>query len=296
MIEIGYSQRLLASRRAPPGVYLTSGESEVLLPNRHVPASLELGTELEVFVYTDSSDRPVATTQKPHAQVGEFAALRVVDLSPHGAFMDWGLDKDLFVPFAEQEPRMQRGELHVVAVCLDEQTQRVIGSSRLARFFDEEPPEFPPDRAVELIVYRQSELGAHVVVDQRYRGLIHRVSGMPSLAVGERVTGYVRQRRPDGKLDISLEPEGALRRDLHVDRLTRAIHAAGGELALHDNSSPEEVAAALQMSKKAFKRAAGILYKQRLIALTPGGLKWLTGETRSPRGVSPDVEDVRSRK
>ena len=292
MIEIGYSQRLLASRRAPPGVYMTSGESEVLLPNRHVPASLELGTELEVFVYTDSSDRPVATTQKPHAEVGHFAALRVVDLSPHGVFMDWGLDKDLFVPFAEQEQRMQRGEVHVVAVCLDEQTQRVIGSSRLTRFFDAEPPEFPADRAVDLIVYRQSELGAHVVVEQLYGGLIHRVGGLPPLGVGERATGYVRQRRPDGKLDISLEPEGALRRDLHVDRLTRAIHAAGGELALHDNSTPEEVAAALQMSKKAFKRAAGILYKQRLIALTPAGLKWLTRDTGSPRAVSADAEGV----
>jgi predicted RNA-binding protein (virulence factor B family) len=274
MIEIGRYNRLLAERRAPPGVYLTHEGSEVLLPNRHVPASLELGTEIDVFVYTDSDDRPVATTQKPHAVVGEFAYLEVIDLSEHGAFLDWGLDKDLFVPFAEQESRMQRGERHVVAVCLDERTQRVMGTTRLTQFFETDVSGLEVRQAVELLVYRRTELGAQVVVDQRYAGLVYQSETFGDLEVGAHVTGYVQRVRSDGKLDISLKPQGSAGRGGDTQVLIRALEAAGGNLALHDNSSPEEIAQVLQMSKKAFKRAVGNLYRQRLVELSPAGITW----------------------
>ena len=281
MIEIGRYNRLTVARRAPPGAYLTLGESEVLLPNRHVPEGLELGTELEVFVYTDSDDRPIATTQKPNAVVGEFAYLKVVDVSTHGAFLDWGLDKDLFVPFAEQETRMQRGEQHVVAVCLDEHTQRVMATSRLAQFFEADTSALTPRQEVELLVYRSTELGALVVVDQCYSGLVYQNETFRKLTVGERLTGHVQRVRPDGKLDISLKPPGAKGRGGDTQALTRALEAAGGSLPLHDNSSPEEIAQALHMSKKAFKRAVGILYRQRLIEISPSGITW-TGKKHPP--------------
>jgi uncharacterized protein len=276
MIEIGRYNRLMATRRAPPGVYLTHEESEVLLPNRHIPESLELGTEIEVFVYTDSDDRPVATTQKPHAAVGEFAYLKVIDLSDHGAFMDWGLDKDLFVPFAEQEARMQLGEQYVVAVCLDERTQRVMGTSRLAQFFEADVSGVEVRQPVELIVYRCTELGAQVLVDQRYAGLVYQSETFAPLAVGARLTGYVQRVREDGKLDISLKPPGSAGRDGDTQALIQALEAAGGTLPLHDNSSPDEIARLLKMSKKAFKRAVGNLYRQRLVELSPAGIS-LTG-------------------
>jgi predicted RNA-binding protein (virulence factor B family) len=276
MIEIGKTNRLTAARRAPPGMYLARDGQEVLLPNRFVAEGLEIGAELDVFVYTDSSDRPVATTQKPAAEVGQFACLTVIDVSPHGAFLDWGLDKDLLLPLPEQEARLRKGERVVVAVCLDEHTQRVMASSRLGQFL--EPPTSPPapGAPVELLVYRQTELGAQVIVDDRHAGLVYASETFAPLTVGDRVTGYVRRLRDDGKLDISLRAPGAAGRDEDTRALLQALTASGGQLALHDDSAPEEISARLGMSKKAFKRAVGNLYRQRLVRLTPEGIQLTT--------------------
>lgn len=274
-IQIGRINRLTAARRAPPGVYLESEGREVLLPNRFVPQGLELGSELEVFVYTDSDDRPVATTQKPLATVGDFACLRVIDVSRHGAFLDWGLDKDLFVPLAEQESRLAKGDLVVVAVCLDEQTQRVMASSRLAQFFDPDPSELHVGAPVELLVYRCTELGAQVLVNDRHSGLVYRSDMFQPLTVGERRRGYVQRLRDDGKLDISLRAPGVAGRDDDTQTLERALDQSGGFLPLSDDSPPEVIARALGMSKKAFKRAAGNLYRQRRVHLSPQGIRWV---------------------
>jgi predicted RNA-binding protein (virulence factor B family) len=274
MIEIGKYNRLIAKRRAPPGVYLALGEQEILLPNRHVPASLQMGDELEVFVYTDSDDRPVATLLKPRATVGDFACLTVLDVGPAGAFLDWGLEKDLFVPFAEQEARMQVGEKHVVAVCLDENTQRVMGVSRISKYFDSDTSKLAPGEAVQLLVFRVSELGAQVIVNQAYAGLVYHNEAFRKLQVGDELTGFVQRIRPDGKLDISLKPQGPAGRGDDTRALIDALNAAGGSLDLHDGSTPEEIARVLKMSKKAFKRAVGILYRQRRIELTETGIRW----------------------
>lgn len=271
-IEVGRTQRLKAARRAPPGVYLERDGSEVLLPNRLVPEGLEVGGELDVFVYTDSSDRPVATTQRPLAEVGQFAFLRVVDVTRHGAFLDWGLDKDLFIPLAEQESRLARGDGAVVAVCLDQHTQRVMASSRLNQFFDSDLGALEVGAPVDLFVYRCTELGAMVIVDDRYSGLVYQSDQVTPLLVGERARGYVQRLRDDGKVDVSLRAPGAAGRANEAQLLLRALEANGGFLPLHDGSSPEEVARWLEMSKKAFKRAAGNLYRQRLVQLTPQGI------------------------
>lgn len=271
-IEIGKTNRMTVARRAPPGVYLEAGGREVLLPNRWVPEGIEPGAELDVFVYTDSDDRPVATTQKPHAEIGEFALLEVVDVTPHGAFLDWGLDKDLLVPIPEQDHRLKKGERVVVAVCLDEHTQRVMASSRLGQFLETSPGELAPGAEVGLLVYRVTDLGAQVIVDDRHAGLVYDSETFGELRVGDRVRGYVRRVRPDGKLDISLRAPGALGRGSETRTLLRALEQAGGFLPLHDDSPPEEISRLLGMSKKAFKRAAGILYRQRLVRLSPQGI------------------------
>jgi predicted RNA-binding protein (virulence factor B family) len=278
-IEMGRRNRLTAARRAPPGAYLTDGEREVLLPNRFVPENLVLGSELEVFVYTDSSDRPVATTQSPLAVVGDFACLTVIDVSDHGAFLDWGLDKDLFLPLPEQENRVRKGDLVVVAVCLDEHTQRVMASTRLGQFLDPDVSALAAGASVDLLVTRVTELGAMVIVNDRHAGLVYKSEMLTPLSVGERTSGYVQRVREDGKLDVSLRAPGAMGRDNDTRLLREALERSGGHLPVGDESTPEEIQRLLGMSKKAFKRAAGNLYRQRLVTLEPAKITWI-GRTR----------------
>jgi len=285
---------LTAARRAPPGMYLSHEGQEVLLPNRFVTETLAIGDEIDVFVYTDSDDRPVATTQTPLAQVGQFACLTVLDESPHGAFLDWGLDKDLLAPMPEQDSRLRKGERVVVAVCLDEHTQRVIASSRLAQFLEPPPSAPAPGTVVELLVHRVTELGAQVIVDDRHAGLVYASETYSPLSVGDRARGYVQRMREDGKLDISLKAPGAAGRDVDTRALLAALEANGGHLPLSDDSTPEEIAARLSMSKKAFKRASGNLYRQRLVRLAPDGIR-LSGSGSEADDGAPPAEAERAR-
>jgi predicted RNA-binding protein (virulence factor B family) len=274
MIEIGQLQQLRATRRAPPGVYLSDGDTEVLLPNRYVPEAMRLGDSLDVFVYTDSEDRPVATTQKPHVAVGGIACLTVVDVGPHGAFLDWGLDKDLFAPTSLQRLPMRKGERHVVAASLDERTGRVIATSRVERHTVPAPDDYAPDQSVALLVYHQSLLGAHVVVEGRYEGLVHASAVIGAAPrIGDELTGFVQRVRDDGKLDVSLKPPGRAAQEGDAQILLAALEAAGGSLPLHDKSPPEQIAAALSMSKKAFKKALGSLYRARLVNISEQGIR-----------------------
>jgi predicted RNA-binding protein (virulence factor B family) len=228
-----------------------------------------------VFVYTDSSDRPVATTQKPLAETGQFACLNVIDVSEHGAFLDWGLDKDLFLPLPEQENRVKKGDPVVVAVCLDEHTQRVMASTRLAQFLDADVSALAAGTGVDLLVYRLTELGAMVIVDDHHAGLIYKSELLTPLSIGARPRGYVQRVREDGKLDVSLRPPGPAGRDSDTRLLREALERNGGHLPVGDDSTPEEIQRLLGMSKKAFKRAAGNLYRQRLVTLAPDATTWI---------------------
>ncbi|NOY91430.1 MAG: GntR family transcriptional regulator [Deltaproteobacteria bacterium] len=272
-IPIGRYSTLEVMREAEAGVYLGRDGEELLLPNRVVPEGIELGQTLRVFVYKDSEDRPIATTKEPKAVVGDFALLEVVDLSPHGAFLDWGLDKDLFAPFKEQHRRLVLGERLVFAVSLDERTDRVIASSQLRTFFDYDVSEVQADDEVELLVYDHNELGALVVVDGRHTGLVYRGEASRELRVGDELSGYVKLVRPDNKLDIRLQRTGRDAIDDATQALLDALREAGGFLPLHDKSPPEEIRARLSLSKKAFKRALGGLYKARRVELRPDGVK-----------------------
>ncbi len=261
MIEIGSYNSLTVSRKTGAGYILSDGRDEVLLPTRLAPEDVAVGSPLSVFVYTDSEDRPIATTQTPRAKVGDFACLTVVDIGPHGAFLDWGLDKDLFVPAAEQHEKMVVGRSYVVAVYLDNRTSRVAAASKLGGFFDYEIGHLEEGKAVDLVVYSISERGAHVIVDDRFSGLVHPSELLSPVEMGERLSGFIAKVRDDNKLDIRLRRVGKQGKKDAASVVLSALEESGGTLPLGDKSPPERIAERLGLTKKVFKAAVGSLYK-----------------------------------
>ena len=273
MIEIGHYNTLKVAELVDFGAYLTDGHDQVLLPSKWVTNSLAEGDELEVFVYTDSEDRPIATLEQPKAQVGEFALLEVVDSTRYGAFVDWGLSKDLLVPFAEQEPRLSVGDWAVFYIDLNNQTNRPVASNRLNRHFDYNVEHINENVEVDLMVYGHNQAGSLVVVNGRHRGIIYHDQTFKHLSVGERVTGFVATVREDNRIDVTLTRRGHGGTLDAKEIILEKIKAAGGTLHLHDKSHPDEIKAMLQMSKKRFKAALGGLYKEGAIVFFDGGIK-----------------------
>lgn len=261
MLEIGKTNSLIVAKKTSAGFLLTDGTEEVLLPTRLAPDELEPGQKIEVFVYTDSEDRPIATTQKPLAEVGQFACLRVVAQTPHGAFLDWGLDKDLLLPFAEQHERLVIGQKYVVAVYLDNSTQRVAAASKLGSFLDYDVSGLEEDQPVVAVVYAKSDRGALVLVDDRYSGLVYPSELFSPVEIGQSLTGFIAKIRDDNKLDIRLRRVGTTGKRDAADVILSALEEAGGALPLGDKSTPEDITRELGISKKVFKAAIGGLYK-----------------------------------
>ena len=275
MILIGRRNRLKVLRAAPPGYYLDGGDSgEILLPGVYIPHGSGPGDLLDVFVYRESEDRLVSTTEQPRAMVGECAFLEVVSVNPRvGVFLDWGLPKDLLLPIREQKVGLKPHDHVVVAVYLDRKTNRIVASTRLNRHVDQIPPDYSPGQAVPLLITGESPLGVNAIVNHRHVGLLYHSDLAAPLEVGETLTGYIRSVRPDGKIDLGLEPSGRERVVLNTERILEALKAAGGSLPLHDNSSPDEIRAKLGLSKKAFKQTIGILFKARRIVIAPDGIR-----------------------
>jgi predicted RNA-binding protein (virulence factor B family) len=265
MLEIAKSASLEVLRRVPMGVILGSPEQEVLLPTRDVPAGTAPGDVLEVFLYTDSEDRPIATTATPLAKADEFACLRVVSVDRIGAFLDWGLPKDLLLPFRSQLQRVRPEQRVVVRVFCDRVSGRPVATAKIERFLVSPPADLREGQAVQLLVYEATDLGYKAVVDGRFGGLIHGASGL--LEIGSSPTGYVQRIRADGKVDLTLAPSGRAGLDAARETLLGALRGAGGRIELGDRSEPEEIRQTLGLSKKAFKRAAGALYRERLIRI-----------------------------
>jgi predicted RNA-binding protein (virulence factor B family) len=229
---------------------------------------------LEVFIYRDSEDRLVATTLKPLATVGDFAALKVREVHPRmGAFLDWGLRKDLLLPNAEQERRVQVGDTVVVYVFIDHQTERIIATTRLQGHIDHTPPPFKTGFEVSLLIASETLLGYNAIINNSRLGLLYRSELAISLEIGQRCEGFVRTIRPDGKIDLGLDPQGYQRVAPLADRILAALRSNKGSLPFSDSSSPEEIRAAFQTSKKAFKQALGNLYRQRLVELHESGIR-----------------------
>ena len=272
MIRIGEYNDLKAFKRVDFGVYLGDEEEWVLLPSKWVPDELALGESLRVFVYTDSKDRPIATTDVPVATIGEFASMEVVDMTKYGAFVDWGLDKDLFVPFRQQMGALKKGQRHIVYVSLDERTGRVIGSTDLGRCFEYDIADLHVGQEVTLLVFDFNDAGAQVVVEGRYRGIVYHDETFEALQIGQQINGWVKQLRDDNRIDVSVRRPG---HGSVVDAkvvILEALIAAGGSLSLHDKSSPEEIRETLKLSKRVFKKAVGGLYKDRRVRISETGI------------------------
>ncbi len=273
MVKIGKINRLKVVSESDTGVYLDGGsDGELLLPRAEVPEGCRVGDSLDVFVFVDAYNWKVATTHKPRAAVGEFALLRVVSVSSVGAFLDWGLPKDILVPFREQKNPMAVGQEYLVYVYLDEKTGRIAASSRLDRFLDREAPDFNEGAAVDLIIMGRSDLGYNAIINNRTRGMLYANEVFQSLSTGQRIGGFVKKIRPDGKVDVCLEKPGYGRIDDSARKILERLELEGGFMAVGDNSSPELIREVFGISKKTYKKAAGMLYKKRLITITDEGI------------------------
>lgn len=279
MLAIGEYHTLKIDRDTEPGLFLKDDDgNEVLLPNKYKPESFEIGDELEVFVYLDHEERPVATNLKPFVKLDEFGYLKCVEVSEIGAFMDWGLEKHLFVPFKEQAMKMREGERYLVFVYLDELTERLVGSSKVDAFLDNSQLTVEAFEEVDLIIANPTELGWNVIVNEIHKGLLYKDDVFQKLHVGDRLKGWVKKTRPDGKIDITLQRPGYRSIEPNAQELLNIMEIKGGFLGLTDKSSPKEIEREVQMSKKSFKRALGNLYKQRKVDIKDNGIYLKKGE------------------
>ncbi|TCS43919.1 CvfB family protein [Reinekea marinisedimentorum] len=270
MAQIGKFNTLEVVSKTEFGVYL-DGENldTVLLPKRQVPKDTEIGDWLNVFIYLDSEDRLIATTDKPLAEVGQCALLTVKEVTAFGAFLDWGLAKDLLVPFSEQRKPMEEGQKHVVYLFVDEHTQRITGSAKLSNFLREETNNYQPGDRVSLMIVNRTNIGYKAIVDDLYLGVIHNIDVLQPLRPGQKLAGYIKTVREDKKIDISIQLQGQEARDDIGSRILARLEENGGVLGLGDKSSPDEIYAAFQTSKGNFKKAVGGLLKQKKITLEP---------------------------
>ncbi|MGN6554004.1 MAG: CvfB family protein [Verrucomicrobiota bacterium] len=284
MAIIGKRNILSVVRASAPGLYLDGGQlGEILLPGRYIPPDLAPKDKLNVFVYRDSEDRLVATTETPHAVVGEFASLKVVSVNQNvGAFLDWGLAKDLLLPFREQEFPVRVGQRVVVCVCLDPKTERIVASTRLNRHLSRETPAYRNGQPVNLLIVRKTPLGYDAIVENAHRGLLYHDNLAAPLQVGQKLKGFVRTVRPNGKIDLSLDASGYQRVAPLTDQIVQALERNGGQLDFDDDSSPDAVRKTFGVSKKAFKQALGKLYKSRRIRFRNPGIELLENSTWSP--------------
>jgi predicted RNA-binding protein (virulence factor B family) len=296
MAILGKRNTLGIIRESTPGLYLDGGElGEILLPGRYIPANLKPKDKLDVFVYRDSEDRLVATTEIPLATVGEFAAMKVVSVNDRvGAFLDWGLAKDLLLPFREQEKPVRVGQRVVVFVYLDPKTQRIVATTRLKRHLSPDRPFYRNSQPVELLITGATPLGYQAIVENAHLGLLYRDNITTPLQIGQRVKAFVRNIRPNDLIDLSLDAAGYKRVAPLTDQIVQALEKNGGKLAFDDDSSPETIRQKFSVSKKAFKQALGKLYKSRRIRFLHPGIELLDNSTWTP-GSAAKSSDAASR-
>lgn len=274
MIELGNYNELEVLRDTSVGLFLGSKTGvEILLPNKYVPKSAEIGDMLNVFCYLDHEERPIATTLEPAVIRYKFGFLRVAEVNKFGAFMDWGLEKHLLVPFSEQREKMKEGQWYVVRCYLDELSFRLVASNKLDKFLNNEALTVKERGKVDLIFTRLTDLGWEVIVNHLHKGLVYRNEIFKPVAVGDTVTGFIKNIRPDNKLDVSLQPLGEKILEPAAHKIYERLMAHNGFLPLHDKSDPRLIKKELQMSKKTFKKGIGTLYRERKIEIRQDGIK-----------------------
>ena len=273
-INLGKFNTLRVVKEVDFGMYLDGGmEGEILLPKRYVPKDCKPGDELRVFIYLDQEERLIATTQTPLAQVGEFACLEVAWVNQYGAFLNWGLMKDLFVPFREQKARMEVGRKYIVHVHLDEESYRIAASAKVEHYLSQEKPAYEPGQEVDALIWQKTDLGYKVIIDNRYAGLLYESEIFQQLYMGMKVKAYIKQVREDGKIDLTLQKLRQAKVEDFSSTLLEYIRRNGGRTHLNDKSPADEIYALFGVSKKTFKKAVGDLYKKRLVTLQEDGIR-----------------------
>lgn len=273
-MNIGKYNLLRVTKETTFGVYLDGANyGEILLPKRYVPKDCKPDSWVKVFVYLDSEDRLIATTATPLATVGDVACLKVASVTRFGAFLDWGLPKDLLVPHKEQAHPMQEGQSYVVCVYLDDHTETIAASSRLDLFLNELGGSFTPRQAVDLLIYERTDIGFKAVINNTHLGLLYANEVFQPLEIGQKVQGYIKAIRPDMKIDLMLQLPSAVAHDELTQKILQHLQASGGRSTFTDKRSPEDIYREFQVSKAHFKRALGQLYKQKLIVIEPGQIR-----------------------
>jgi predicted RNA-binding protein (virulence factor B family) len=277
MVQIGKMNRLSVKGTQAYGIHLDGGEyGDILLRGTHVTQNnqaLDKDNKIEVFVYVDKEQRLLATIQKPYATAGEFAYLRVKTSTAAGAFLDWGIENDLFVPKSEQQDNMREGKSYVVFIFLNEQNNRITASSKLDKFLDLQPPEYEEGEKVDLIIYAKTDLGYNAVVNGSHSGMIYENEVFQKLVIGQRLQGYIKKIREDLKIDLRLQQSGYRQVDEVSETILNIIKDCGGMVAVTDKSPPEDIYNLFGVSKKVFKKAVGSLYKKRLIIIDVDGIR-----------------------
>jgi predicted RNA-binding protein (virulence factor B family) len=279
MIAIGKYNTLTILRDTKVGLFLGNGNEaeDILLPNKYVPNQFEIGDELTVFVYLDHEERPVATTLEPYILLNEFALLRVNYVNQVGAFMDWGMEKDILVPFKEQARPMEKGKRYLVYLYMDEKTNRLVASSKTNQFLNNDHLTVEKGEEVDLIVSHITEIGINVIINEQHKGLVYKDEVYDdAIRTGDRMIGYIKTIRPDNKIDVSLQKLSFENIEPNAQKILDELKASRGFLRLHDNSHPEDIKTVLKMSKKTFKKAIGTLYKDKLIAIKEDGIYLIT--------------------
>lgn len=273
MINIGKINKLKVLRETQAGFHLVDEEkNEVLLPASVVQAKLKKGDQVDVFVYTDSEARPIATLKKPAVQLHQFALLRVASATEHGAFMQWGPEKDLFVPFAEQKYEMERDKFYVVYVYIDDLSNRIVGTSKIDRFLSNEGHTLEGGQEVEVMLYEESPLGYSCIINGKHKGLVYHSEIFQDVFIGDEIIAYIKQIREDQLIDISLQKSGFKNVLSATDIVLEYLEKNNGFVNLHDKSSPEEISEKFGMSKATYKKAIGILYRHRKVVIKPDGV------------------------
>lgn len=272
-IELGKFNRLEVVKQVDFGIYLDGGdEGEILLPARYVPEGCEVGDWLNVFLYLDNEERLIATTLTPLVQVGQFACLEVAWINQYGAFLNWGLMKDLFVPFSEQKMKMEVGRKYVVHAHLDEESYRIVASAKVDRYLSKEKPDYQTGEEVSILIWQKTDLGFKAIIENEFAGLLYDSEIFQTLRTGDTLTAFIKQVREDGKIDLVLQKPGFERIEDFSKTLFDHIREHGGRINLNDKSPAEEIYDVFGVSKKTFKKAVGDLYKKRLIVLNEDGI------------------------
>ena len=269
MVAIGDFNELEIIKEVDFGVYLDSEDGEILLPQKYLPDNFRVGDLLRVFIYRDSEDRIIATTLQPKAKVGDFAGLEVKQTSNYGAFLDWGLEKDLFVPFNNQREKMQPGRKYLVYIYLDENSDRLVATAKYEKYLNKNPEKLAEEEQVNLVVAGFTDLGVKVIINNEFLGILYKNEVFRPLEIGEKITGFIRKIREDSKIDVSLQRSGYAEIPDASEIILQKLKAAGAQLPLSDNSTPDVIYDILAMSKKTFKKALGNLYRNGTVQLHP---------------------------